>query len=288
MSTRIVTFANASFMPILDNWLACMARLGLAELATVVALDEATFAAMRARGVNALFRPPLSFRRGDFWLHRIDVIAEMLVAGDDIVHSDADAVWLRDPLARLTATSADLVFTQGTVFPSETLQRRGFVVCCGLMFIRSNAGAIEFWRNVRDVAVDVRDDQWAVNKVIDQSDCVWTLTDRYEAPCFDTVFHASRFIITGSMKDLAIEVLPHHEFPRLMELGENPFVAHPLADSPIDDKIDVLSESGLWFVDRPPRAVDRPDGGARSRAVARRVTIFSNWRAGRGKADAPR
>ena len=54
----------------------------------------------------------------------------LIACGIDFVHSDADAVWLRDPIPEYfgPGETADLVASQGTRHPPDVFGRWGFVL----------------------------------------------------------------------------------------------------------------------------------------------------------------
>jgi len=74
---------------------------------------------------------------------------EFLEAGESILYSDVDAIWLRDPIDELTKFDADLVFQPG-IFPADARKRWGFAICTGFFYLRSSALALTIARKVRD------------------------------------------------------------------------------------------------------------------------------------------
>ena len=51
----------------------------------------------------------------------------------DFVHSDADAVWLKNPLISFGKTAFDLLASQGTIWPLDVFEQWRFVLCCGFL-----------------------------------------------------------------------------------------------------------------------------------------------------------
>ena len=88
-------------------------------------------------------------------------------AGRDFVHSDADAVWTRDPRRYMARhPDFDLLFSQGTWFPPEHYSRFGFVLCAGFFLCRSNARTRDFFERVEALGREDVDDQRRMNHVL--------------------------------------------------------------------------------------------------------------------------
>ena len=88
-------------------------------------------------------------------------------AGRDFVHSDADAVWIRDPRGYMARhPDFDLLVSQGTWFPPEHYLRFGFVLCAGFFLCRSNARTRDFFERVEALGCEDVDDQRRMNHVL--------------------------------------------------------------------------------------------------------------------------
>ena len=107
---------------------------------------------------RARIMPVLMRMRSRLFLH-------LARSGRDFVHSDADAVWLRDPRPWLARHGGyDLLISQGTVFPSEQYRRHGFVVCAGFFLCRANRRTVGYFEQVETHAG--ADDQQRMNQVL--------------------------------------------------------------------------------------------------------------------------
>ena len=88
-------------------------------------------------------------------------------AGRDFVHSDADAVWTRDPRRYMARhPDFDLLVSQGTRFPREHYLRFGFVLCAGFFLCRSNARTRDYFERVEALGRGDVDDQRRMNNVL--------------------------------------------------------------------------------------------------------------------------
>ena len=245
----VVTFSDSRYLPLLTIWLDRLESLELPRI-RISALDAATLAWCRARAVEAL---PLEWR-GDLqelWVKRIGVFRALLAAGEEFIHSDADAVWLRNPLQEGSARDLpdDLVFSQGTVWPPDVHDRWGFVLCCGWFRARPTAVVHAFFRALENDVRAIGDDQICVNRLLAAAGATWQhagsgdyrlmFRDR-PLECWSTPIHA--ILPTAS---LSVALLPHGEFQRLPEATERAVVKHYLTPKNCEQKLIALREFGL-------------------------------------------
>lgn len=243
----IVTFANEAYIPVARNWLGALDAVGVSAPVRIVALDAATRDAFPVERI--LYRPCDAADLGNLWAFRVRVLRELLADAPGLIHSDADAVWMRDPLSMISNCSTDMVFSQGTVWPPDVHARHGIVLCCGFFHVSNTGPAHRFMAQLEARVAQDRDDQVSVNRLLDERGVEWSIEEPYTIPFRDKVFVASRRIIRSAKGKgpLSVAVLPHHLFPRLMDGPDsNVIVAHPLSPKVCADKITVLSRLGLW------------------------------------------
>lgn len=252
MNPKIVAFVDSSYIPVTKVWLHAIQELGLEKQVCLVTLDASAQAAFG--NVEVLHRPlPVAeIGLGALWEHRIAVLAEMLEAGEDVIHSDVDAIWLRDPWPDMNACGASAVFTQGTYWPRDVHEKNRVVVCCGLFYLAANASVLAFLNNVAGSLNEVKDDQIAINRVIARGIQGWEIEAPYEIPFRDTSFVASRHPMHAELcldpeNNLSVAILPHHAYPRLVDrVDEEVVVAHPLSGKTMAEKRERLLDLGLW------------------------------------------
>jgi hypothetical protein len=255
MNPIIVTFVSEPYIPVGLNWLKAISALETGANIRIIALDEATKNAFPEPVI--LYRPVESGGLAGLWVHRTAVLRELLDQGFGVIHSDADAIWVRNPLPMMEACGTEMVFSQGTVWPPDVHARRGIVVCCGLFYMRSTPAVRGFMvkaqqQVTRDMEVDKGlDDQVAINRLIDQDLIKWVATGKtYDIEFRGLKFSASHSTILGeSVGGPTVAVLPHHLFPRVVtEISPEMMVAHPFSGKTCAEKVEVLSKLGLWQV----------------------------------------
>lgn len=248
MNLIIVTSVNEAYIPVGLNWLKAVTALGLAAKIHVIALDEATRDAFPESVV--LFHP---LAESDFWVimaHRTRILCMLLDQGFDIIHSDADAVWVHDPLAAIMESDTEMVFSQGTVWPRDVHAQHGVVVCCGLFYLKNSPSVRAFFAQIEDRVRQYKSDQMAINRQINEGLVRWIIEEPYSIAYRNTAFIASRVpMLAEVLQGPSISVLPHHRFPRVVErLDKDVMVAHPISGKTCTETKDILSQLGLWFI----------------------------------------
>lgn len=92
--------------------------------------------------------------RGDIWRLRTEHILGMVQTGRDVIHSDADAMWLGDAAAFMGQSYQDVdmacSMNVGGV-PRSARRRWGFNLCCGLFQVRGTAGGAALLQRVLEM-----------------------------------------------------------------------------------------------------------------------------------------
>jgi hypothetical protein len=111
------------------NLLAYLARLGLADRVLLLSTDEEAGPFYQKRGFKAVYTPePMNtgylghekgrthWTRMHIWFERTRAVQQLLTLGYTVIHTDADALWFKDPLPELTSLAKaghDLIFSRG-------------------------------------------------------------------------------------------------------------------------------------------------------------------------------
>lgn len=245
-ATTVITFINEDYIQIGQNWLAAISALDIKAPIRIVALDAATRDAFPADIV--LYRPCNPRSLAALWQHRIHVLNEILAESHSIIHSDADAIWLQNPLPILEDCGTEMIFSQGTIWPPDVHERQGLVLCCGFFYLANTVAVQDFFNAVERQMVIDQDDQTAINRLLEKAGVTWRIEAPYTIPFRNKEIIASRQIIRShSGKVPSVAILPHHLFPRLIKhLNDEVMVCHPLAPKTCRNKIEVLSSLGLW------------------------------------------
>jgi Nucleotide-diphospho-sugar transferase len=238
-SSVIITFANALYADVLMNWLVALS-LNSIDNYLVIALDRELHAFLSDRGIATLLCE-MKNDLGDLWIQRVRIFATLCDAGVDFVHSDVDAVWLRDPRrSYFTDANVDLVASQGTVWPPDVHQRFGFVLCCGLFRLRSTPVSRQLLTDLEPHVVVSRDDQVSLNRLLAARSIKWHAqpADTYYVALGTKQFLCSRTLMRG----VATGGL------RAANLDGEPYVCHFLTPKDPQAKMREFARHGHLFV----------------------------------------
>jgi hypothetical protein len=246
----IIAFADSRYVDVLMNWLVGIAAHGIQNY-MVIALDSRLHGFLQERRIPTV----LSEVSGDLsslWVRRIEIFSALCAAGVDFVHSDADAVWMRDPRSYLDAPDSDLVISQGTVWPPDVHRQFGFVVCCGLFRLRSTSNTRRLLADLAVHVTDTGDDQVSLNRMLAGQSFNWHFDqeDAYYLEGQGLKFLCSRSAINGvGGAGLRVSVLPHHLFQRVpATLDEAPYVQHLLTPKEPAAKLREFSRCGCLLL----------------------------------------
>ena len=247
----VVVFSDSRYKAVLLNWLIGMHRLGIQNY-LVISLDEGIHGYLEEHGFPT-FLSPLEGDLSKLWIMRMRIFQALCSAGLSFLHSDADAIWLKNPFPAFFDNSThEIIASQGTIWPADVAADQGFVFCCGFFFVKSCQQTREL---LDELAADVTvsgDDQVSLNRILKQKSIDWDtqLTRPYFMHYEDQTFTCYETVVTGETQDklLSIALLPHHLFQRLHMPGQDAFVKHLLSDKDCDSKLDMLQRTDCHFL----------------------------------------
>ena len=158
--------------------------------------------------------------RRAYWVRRLSVLRGLFDAQGYVLHSDADALWLRDVTELMTM--ADIVFSSEHGLPKDIVERRGFVLCCGLFAVHKTPATERFFDLWEADCLRHSDDQIALNRLIDRCASPWVAFEHLGRTCF----RASADFGAGPVSIVALGVelvCREHAF----DAPPGAFVAHP-------------------------------------------------------------
>lgn len=182
-----LVFANNAYIPVVAAQWAAMSRIDInlpAQL-SIVCLDQAS--TLRLQRFNA---PPCYSNitnwqeHSGLWALRM-LILESLIgdAGLNVLMTDSDAIWMRDPRPALTSflKTQDIIAQRGSFPPDVRLKWGVDTVCMGFALFsnRPSTRAVlqrllaKFASKEKDPSFPRYDDQWAINHVLDEAGIVW-------------------------------------------------------------------------------------------------------------------
>lgn len=174
----IATYTNVGYLPTTLNWFESLRRVGLAERALVFALTRRTRKALEKHGVPCRLLGQSSLPScGDRavkihdsgWreivMRKLQIVGQLLRDGQTVLFSDADVVFLRDPLGYLAeqAEPYELSIQQDRMSKSRPNVKPDWRLCTGFFYVRPTAKTLRLFDLERNDIEDFANDQPLLN-----------------------------------------------------------------------------------------------------------------------------
>lgn len=256
--TKIITFANSSYALIIKKWLKYISYLGLIDNVLIIALDNNVKKYIVDYKLEIITDPFDIAKEGieKFWEFRCVKFIEIYKRYGTFIHSDLDAIWLKNPFNYLNLYKYDLIFSQGSVYPRDMYSKFGFVACCGFFMIRKSNLSTIFLDELLDNVKVSNDDQVSVNKFLLKYYESFNFKDTYKNKANlpdgkNFLIKCSNYPIIGNVKkgnnDLpSFAILPQKLFTRLKEsINLETIIAHPLAPKDNKEKLKMFEDLNI-------------------------------------------
>ncbi|CAM9181303.1 unnamed protein product [Ectocarpus sp. 4 AP-2014] len=221
----------------------------------LICLDEKSVEIFGALGIRCVrfgcMGCPVS--RHHVWALRIEVSVCLLKAGIDVLMSDADAVWLHDPMDDFDSDEyrdSSIVASRGAM-PVPLFRTWGATICMGFVLFRAGNNAIyKFMEVVREFTEELENDQQAVNLALHKLDVVWVPTSdmRFSDSTLSGVGVVHNITSGGS---LIVSLLPHNKYTRSCRrtpISIETVVAHCISTDKGEGMATWMKEAHLWSV----------------------------------------
>lgn len=250
-NTVIVVFGNYQYKKVILAWLKLVERLDIRNY-LVVSLDKELYDLLKQKGYHT-YLSEYSGPVEQLWAFRTNILKSILEFGLNVVHSDADAFWINNPIPSYFEKSQhDILFSQGTYFPQEVHKKWGFVLCCGLVYYKSNHKVIKLLSEiVNNIGEYGNDDQKALNCILHDT-IDWNFdnsNDEYSLKTNDKQFRCFTEILTGFGGVLKVGLLPHKLFQRIPEVNDDVYVIHHYTAKTEKAKIDLLKNYDINLIE---------------------------------------
>ncbi len=288
----IFTLISKEYIQTGLNWINAMRRLGLSNF-IVISGDAITSERLDEQGIRSV-RGEIDESEFDtsFLTHegfspkglamiafKFPVTRFLLKCGYNVIFSDADAVWLRDPMAYVRG--ADIAFQRVIYHPPSVSSLWGFTACTGFVSFRHDTRTMSFLDRCIDEHQSFYCDQVAMNVALLEGDPDWRCEQVVWTPPRSDVWNDEPqrraeynklrpFPITGELRrdGLRVLALANDKFWRQRwvsgPLPDTVVICHPNAPKDDHEKMKVLNAMGVSF---PPKAVDRTWTGERDRGA---------------------
>lgn len=247
----ILTAANYAYRGVLVNWMASLQKLRIDNY-IVLCLDDQMVLFMARIGRPCIYRPARGLGHkwyafeSDIWLRRFQTVQVLLNSGMNVLMSDADAIWLKDPTDLLRG---DIAASRG-MMPSDVASRFGVSVCMGFVYFRSVAPVRMLVEEILDKGVQIPgekfDDQTEFNNKLVEHDLKFSKKLGYIES--EEIDYGN--VSIGEDMTIDIAMLDSRRFQRGMQKNDDAYIAHYLYDPAhaAETKQAQLKASGLWYI----------------------------------------
>lgn len=171
----IVTFASSGWTDLLNNWLCSLRKVGLGEAAYVVSFGVDLCLSLDSRvACKSVEKTPHAASYGqEAYQKMLEIrareILRLLGCGSTILVTDADVVFLKNPLPTLQALgkNKDMLFQGDSVDHQVADSLIPYVAnyaCLGFMYLKPTSGTTTLWEGVHNYQKNFHwNDQAAVN-----------------------------------------------------------------------------------------------------------------------------
>lgn len=190
----------------------------------------------------------------DIWETRVRVLKCLVNEGYNVILSDADALWLGDPMEYINLVNSSSVITSRGSHPHGIGTEWGSTMCMGFAMFRATGIAMNTFQDAMErIVLETGDDQVAVNQAALHLGVAWDEDSdmRYEQ---STGFGKGTIAnLSGDDgKPFEITLLPHNKFVRLCThtpLSNDTVVAHCLHAKTANAKTNWMQKLTLWSPD---------------------------------------
>lgn len=247
---RILMSSTDKYVNVILNWLIfyhqlCPDRSSLYFLC----LDKTTELMMTKYGLQCSYVFHSSMNKNKLWLMRMRLTKQLLDQGFDVLMSDSDAVWLRNPFEYMEKFNTSDIVSSRASFPEDVSKRFGATLCMGFIYIKTNPQTKAMWGELNSVmSTDPRpDDQRSLNKVLMSKG----LQFKKHLDYLHTTEGDTGTLNYKNNPNMQVTLLPHEQFRRVCEgfkLSEihDSYVAHCLLDKTGDAKEKGGKRYKLW------------------------------------------
>lgn len=256
MSYKIISFTNAGYFDFCQNWYLTIRKAGITNDILVYCLDEKSIDLCNEYNIPCkpwLSESQFGYSPEEFvvqgskqWgpsripFKKLEIINHVLSQGDDILYSDTDVVFLRDPSDEFQTDKMLLIQPEG---------KQKIMLCSGFFYVKSTPATVNLTQVSESLIKGFTMDQPLLNSRIKYSD-----PGRYPKVYKGTKQQTYR---NGWIEDntLTWGTLSHKTFPaggpwlQKKRYINNPYVIHYNCIHGKENKINKMREDKNWYVD---------------------------------------
>lgn len=161
-----------------ELWLHFFENLKLDQHLVVIVFDKESECFIKKKGLKSYFIDAKTINQ--IYVKRMLLIKRYLHKGYNVIHSDADAYWLKYDILKTLNLINKLSFSIGHGIPEKAIKKWGFSLCCGFYYIPNTPHSISFFEKWLFRSKIEMDDQNALNYILLEAHIKWSSNDIYK------------------------------------------------------------------------------------------------------------
>lgn len=193
----------------------------------------------------------------DIWRTRVRVVSCLVVAGYDVVMSDADALWLSDPMEYMNLPAhrnSSVIASRGN-FPHNLERLWGTTICMGFILFRATGAAMQIFQDrMERLVLMTGDDQISANRAALELGISWDADSDMRLEKSTGVGKGTIAKLSGDQGPFEVILLPHNKFTRFCTstpISSETVVAHCHSSKKqsLGRRVSWMLEKKLWSID---------------------------------------
>ena len=224
----------------------------------LMCMDDASITLIAAANIRCV--PLSSFPSGtvqDLWRTRIRALSCLVREGYDVVMSDSDAVWLRDPMEYFdlpNVRTSSVVASRGRL-PHDTFDKWGTSICMGFILFRATGpGMDKFLETMETLVSQNGDDQVSANRAIDTLGVIWDDDGDMQYRESVGLGRGTIDILNDGHGPFVVTLLPHKTFTRQCRdtpVSNETVVAHCTMPTSVFVRERKMKRAHFWLLPGP-------------------------------------
>ena len=224
----------------------------------LMCLDTASVESFASLGIRCVPLDTLQLSsEQDIWRTRVRVVSCLVVAGYDVIMSDADALWLSDPMEYMALPphrNSSVVASRGN-YPHNLEKSWGATICMGFVLFRATGPAMHiFLDKMKRLVLKTGDDQISANRAALELGISWDAASDMRLRESTGVGKGTIAKLSGDGGPFEVILLPHDIFTRFCAstpISSKTVVAHCHSDKKqsLERRVSWMQETNLWSID---------------------------------------
>ena len=195
---RVVIFVDTSMIDVFMNWLIFYSSTcrGNLEHLDVICMDKRAKVMVKSIGIscnddysftlNTKLLEKNQMKLKTIWLRRLHILYKYMLSGSDVIFSDGDAIWIKDPTPFISKLNLIIkpqpqLISSRAWYPQRLFKKWGATFCMGFIYFKAGPFTLDFTNTmIQDLHLQMAlndtkpDDQVAANYILEKWNITWS------------------------------------------------------------------------------------------------------------------